>query len=330
MKRVAAFLMVLLGSIFMLLLLSTLGTVSFSLPEVLVILRDRPDTVRANLYMNLRLPRVLIAFFIGAALAVSGEGLQLTLKNPLADPYIIGISAGASFGAVFSLFLREVARVSISLELLALVFAVLAAFLTYYISRRGGTASVTSLILSGVIISFLFNAAVTFLVVFAWRNIITLHFWSLGSLSATSWDDVLKFMPFAVVQFIAFTILRRKMIIMAAGEEHAITVGLNPERIKASVFFLVALTASIAVSIAGLIGFVGLVIPHIVRMIFGVDSRAGLLANSLVGGAFLMVCDTVARTLFQPTELPIGAITALIGAPVFIYLLRRKEVVGSG
>lgn len=330
MKSVAAFLAILLGSLLFLLIASTFGTVSFSITEAIRIIFNRPETVRASVYLNLRLPRVLMAFLIGAALAVSGEGLQLTLKNPLADPYIIGISAGASFGAVFSLFLREVFKLTVSLELLSLVFALAAAFLTYYVARRGGSASVTSLILSGVIISFLFNAAVTFLVVFAWRNIITLHFWSLGSLSGVSWEDILKFTPFAVIQFIAFVALRRKMIIMAAGEEHAITVGLNPERIKGAVFFLVALTVSIAVSIAGLIGFVGLVIPHIVRMMFGVDSRAGLLANSFVGGAFLVACDTVARTLFQPTELPIGAITALVGAPVFIYLLRRKEVIGSG
>ncbi len=330
MKSVAAFLVILLGSLLFLLLASTLGTVNFSITEAMRIILNRPETVRASVYLDLRLPRVLMAFLIGAALAVSGEGLQLTLKNPLADPYIIGISAGASFGAVLSLFLREVFKFAISLELLSLIFALAAAFLTYYVARRGGSASVTSLILSGVIISFLFNAAVTFLVVFAWRNIITLHFWSLGSLSGVSWEDILKFTPFALIQFLAFMALRRKMIIMAAGEEHAITVGLNPERIKGAVFFLVALTVSIAVSIAGLIGFVGLVIPHIVRMVFGVDSRAGLLANSLVGGAFLVACDTVARTLFQPTELPIGAITALVGAPVFIYLLRRKEVIGSG
>ncbi len=330
MKRILLFIAITTVSLIGMLWLSTFGTVKYSMNEVLLMLLGSNSGSRSNIYMNLRLPRLIVGFLIGSGLAVGGNGLQLTLKNPLADPYIIGISAGASFGAVFSLFMKEVGKMTLSMDLLAFVFAVLSAFLTYAISRRGGRIPITTLVLSGVIVSSLFNAAVTLLVVFAWRNVITLHFWSLGSLSGVTWDDALKLIPAISLQYAIFSIIRRKMLIMAAGEDHAITVGINPERIKFIVFFTVSIVSAIAVSTAGLIGFVGLIIPHMVRLAFGTDNRLNLPATALLGGLFLIVCDTFARTLFQPTELPIGAVTALVGAPVFIYLLRSREVTGNG
>ena len=330
MKRAALFAFFSTASVLGMLWLSSFGTVNYSLNEIFGIFLGDSSEPASSIYVNLRLPRLLVAFLIGSGLAVSGNGLQLTLKNPLADPYIIGISAGASFGAVLSLFLRDVGRISLNMDLLAFVFALFSSFLTYTISRRGGRIPITTLVLSGVIVSFLFNAAVTFLVVFAWRNVITLHFWSLGSLSGVTWDDFFRLLPIIILQYALFTVIRRRMIIMAAGEEHAITVGVHPERIKFLVFFTVSIVSAIAVSTAGLIGFVGLVIPHMVRLAFGTDSKLNLPATAMFGGVFLVVCDTIARTLFQPTELPIGAVTALVGAPVFIYLLRSREVANDG
>ena len=327
MKKALLFLFILAGSVFLLIWFSTFGTIRFSVSEVLSILTGNLKGTRANLYLKLRFPRVLVAFVIGCGLAVSGEGLQLTLKNPLADPYIIGISAGASFGAVLALVLKESGLASISMDMLAFVFSILSAFLTYYISRRGGHVPVTSLILSGVIVSFMFNAAVTFMVVFSWRNVLTLHFWSLGSLASVSWSDFYKLLPAVAGEILVFVFLRRKMLILAAGEEHAITVGVNPERIKIIVFSVVSFVSALTVASAGLIGFVGLVIPHTVRLIFGVDNRLDFPATAVIGGIFLLACDTLSRTMFQPTELPIGAVTALVGAPVFIYLLRKSEVI---
>jgi iron complex transport system permease protein len=329
-KKILLFISIATASLIGMLWLSSFGTVKYSMFEVIQMISGSLTGSRANIYMNLRLPRLLVAFLIGSGLAVGGNGLQLTLKNPLADPYIIGISAGASFGAVFSLFIKEMSRTTINMDMMAFLFAVFSAFLTYTISRRGGRIPITTLVLSGVIVSSLFNAAVTFLVVFAWRNVITLHFWSLGSLSGVTWGDVLKLLPAILFQYFVFTVIRRKMLILATGEEHAITVGVNPERIKFVVFFTVSIVSAIAVSTAGLIGFVGLIIPHMVRLAFGTDNRLNLPATALLGGFFLIVCDTFARTLFQPTELPIGAVTALVGAPVFIYLLRSKEVVRNG
>lgn len=330
MKRTFLFLLGVAGSLFLLLWLSTFGTIKFSMQEVISILLGNLTGTRASLYLKLRLPRVLVAFVIGCGLAVSGEGLQLTLKNPLADPYIIGISAGASFGAVLALVLKESGAFSANMDLFAFMFALLSAFLTYYISRRGGKVPVTSLILSGVIVSFLFNAAVTFMVVFSWRNILTLHFWSMGSLASVTWTDLYKLLPAVIIEIAVFVFLRRKMLILAAGEEHAITVGINPERIKLTVFFVVSFISALTVSSAGLIGFVGLVIPHMIRLAFGVDSKLDFPATAIVGGIFLLACDTLSRTMFQPTELPIGAVTALVGAPVFIYLLRKSEVIKNG
>ncbi|OAA20226.1 MULTISPECIES: iron ABC transporter permease [unclassified Kosmotoga] len=327
MKRFVLFLLILFSSLFLIIWLSSLGTVRYSLFEVLKIISGKLLGPKAHLYMNLRLPRVIVGLLIGAGLAVAGDGLQLTLMNPLADPYIIGISAGASFGAVLSLVLKESAGIFISMEVLSFIFALISAFLVYYLAKRGGRVPVTSLILSGVIISFLFNAAVTFLVVFAWKNVLSLHFWSLGSLSGVTWDDALKLLPVVIAEVIIFFFLRQRMLIIAMGEEHAITLGINPEKIKVTVFFTVALVSAISVATAGLIGFVGLIIPHITRLIFGVDSRFSLFSNVAIGGIFLIACDSFARTFFQPTELPIGAVTALVGAPIFIYLMRRREAI---
>ncbi|WP_245612752.1 FecCD family ABC transporter permease [Kosmotoga pacifica] len=321
---------ILSGTLFLLLILSSYGTVKYSVREILSVLTGNTTGVRATLYNQLRLPRVLVAFLIGASLAVAGDSLQLTLKNPLADPYIVGISAGASFGAVLSLVLKEYFGLTINMELLAFVFALVSAFTAYFVSRKDGKIPVTSLILSGVIISFLFNAAVTFLVIFTWRNIVSLHFWSLGSMSGVSWNDFHRMLIALVVESVIYLLFRRKMLILAAGEEHAVTVGVNPERVKSIVFFNVAFVSALSVSTAGLIGFVGLIIPHITRLLFGTDSKFNLISTLLIGGIFLTACDTVSRTLFQPTELPIGAVTALVGAPFFIYLLKRKAGITNG
>ncbi|MFW6119662.1 MAG: FecCD family ABC transporter permease [Petrotogales bacterium] len=309
--------------------LSTFGTVNFSFAQIINIIFTPEEGTASAIYLNLRLPRVLLAFLIGAGLSIAGDSLQLTLKNPLADPYIIGISAGGAFGAVVSMVMNDQLGVNIGIEPMAFSFALFSAFLTYYISRRGGRVPVTSLILSGVIVSFLFNAAVTFIVVFAWRNIISLHFWSLGSLSGATWSGFWKMLPVLIVEVIVYVFLRRKMLILATGEQHALTLGIEPEKIKFAVFVMVAFVSGISVAIAGLIGFVGLIIPHISRLMFDTDSRINLFSTLIIGGLFLSVCDTIARTMFQPTELPLGAITALIGAPVFIYLLRKRVVVSN-
>jgi len=329
-NKILIFLSILFGTFYLLLLLSSYGTVRFDIMEIVNIIKGDVTGVRATLYNQLRLPRVLVAFLIGAVLAIAGDSLQLTLKNPLADPYIVGISAGASFGAVLSLVIKEYFGLSINMDFLAFVFALISAFTAYFISRKGGRISVTSLILSGVIISFLFNAAVTFLVVFTWRNIISLHFWSLGSMSGVSWSDFYKMLIALSIESVIYLLFRRKMLILAAGEEHAVTVGVYPERVKTIVFFNVAFVSALCVSTAGLIGFVGLIIPHITRLLFGTDSKLNLISTLLIGGIFLTACDTLSRTLFQPTELPIGAVTALVGAPFFIYLLKRKAGISNG
>ncbi|OAA31261.1 ABC transporter permease [Kosmotoga arenicorallina S304] len=329
-NKILIFTAVLFGAFFLLLFFSLFGTVNFNMREIFDILSGNATGARSVLYSQLRLPRVLVAFLIGAVLSIAGDSLQLTLKNPLADPYIVGISAGASFGAVLSLMMRETLGLSINMDLLAFIFALISAFTAYFISRKGGKVSVTSLILSGVIISFLFNAAVTFLVVFAWRNIISLHFWSLGSMSGVSWNDFYKMLVALFIESTIYIFFRRKMLILAAGEEHAVTVGVHPERVKTVIFFNVAFVSALSVSTAGLIGFVGLIIPHITRLLFGTDSKLNLFSTLLIGGVFLTACDTISRTLFQPTELPIGAVTALVGAPFFIYLLKRKAGIANG
>jgi len=191
--------------------LSSFGTVNFTFSQIMSFIFKSQESSESAIYIKLRLPRVLLAFLIGAALSIAGDSLQLTLKNPLADPYIIGISAGGAFGAVLSMVMNDFLGISFSMEISAFSFALLSAFMTYYISRRGGRVPVTNLILSGVIVSFLFNAAVTFIVVFAWRNIISLHFWSLGSLSGATWSGFWKMLPVLIIESIIYMLLRRKI-----------------------------------------------------------------------------------------------------------------------
>lgn len=322
------FIILIIFSFLFVVFLSTIGSVKISFTEALNVLMGNINSTNEKLYFNLRLPRVILALIIGAGLALSGEGLQLTLKNPLADPYIIGISAGASFGAVLSLILNQSFRVSINMELSAFIFSLISTFLVYFIAKRGGKASVTSLILSGVIISFLFNALVTLLVTFAWKNILTIHFWALGSLASANWTDVLKILPAVILEYIIFALLKRKMLILSSGEEHAISLGIKPERLKFIIFFTVSFVCSLMVSSAGIIGFVGLIIPHTVRLAVRIDKKIELPTVAIIGGVFLIICDTIARTAARPAEIPLGAITALIGAPFFIILLKRKNAGG--
>jgi iron complex transport system permease protein len=325
----ALFFIILILSFFLLIIfLSTIGSVKITFTEAFNVLLGKIQTTNEKLYFNLRLPRVLLALIIGAGLALSGEGLQLTLKNPLADPYIIGISAGASFGAVLSLVIKQASKISINMELSAFVFSLISTFLVYFIAKRGGKTSVTSLILSGVIISFLFNAMVTLLVTFAWKNILTIHFWALGSLASAKWSDIFKILPAVIGEFIIFAVLKRKMLILSSGEEHATSLGINPERLKVIIFFTVSFVCSLMVSSAGIIGFVGLIIPHTVRLVVRIDKKIELPIVAITGGTFLIICDTIARTAARPAEIPLGAITALVGAPFFIILLKRRDVSG--
>ncbi|NLA57816.1 MAG: iron chelate uptake ABC transporter family permease subunit [Firmicutes bacterium] len=276
---------------------------------------------------QVRLPRIVLAVMVGGGLAMAGATYQGLLQNSMADPYIIGVSAGASVGATIGILLRtKYFDFGLSIvTLLAFLGAVLTIFLVYNIARVGGRVPIGTLLLAGVAVSSFFSAVVSFLMVVANQSMPEIVYWMMGSLSGRSWNHVKASLPYLAVGGLVVLFYSRELNILLVGEETAQNLGVNVERVKAILLIAGSLMAAAAVSVSGVIGFVGLIIPHSVRIITGPDHRILLPAAGLVGAIFLVIADTVARTILAPAELPVGVITAIAGAPFFIYLLRRQK-----
>lgn len=276
---------------------------------------------------RVRLPRIVLAALVGAGLAMAGATYQGLLQNSMADPYIIGVSAGASVGATLGIILRGTfSFLGLStVTLMAFLGAVSATFLVYNIARVGGRVPVSTLLLAGVAVSSLLSAIVSFIMVLSSESMHEIVYWMMGSLSGRSWDHVRNSLPYLVLGGLVVLFYARELNLMLLGEEAAQNLGVNVERVKGILLTAGSLMAAAAVSVSGVIGFVGLIIPHTVRLLTGPDHRVLLPAAALVGAIFLVVADTLARTIMAPAELPVGVITALAGAPFFLYLLRRQR-----
>jgi iron complex transport system permease protein len=280
--------------------------------------------------LQLRLPRVLGASLVGAALAVAGALFQGLLRNPLADPFLLGTSAGAALGAsivfaVPALFTVEILGFSAAAAL-ALVGALLAATLVYALATRRGETPVVTLLLAGVAVSALLTAAQTMIVALQERaglRILDLYYWLAGEVDVQSWTQLQLLIPVVLVAIVAGLLFAPALDAFAAGEEVAAYLGLHVGRTKLLIAGLAALLVAAAVSISGLVGFVGLVAPHLCRLTLGPRHRLLLPASALVGAIFVVLSDLVARTIVAPSELPLGVVTALVGGPFFLVLLRR-------
>jgi iron complex transport system permease protein len=318
----------LLAAIACLLLAGVIGSVTVALPElpqaVMDVLRGQHDSLAASL-LALRGGRALTAFVTGGALALAGVMMQALLRNPLADPYVLGISAGASVGALFALLMMAAATV---VDGAALLGAVAVSMLLYLLARRdmrGGVAAeggTSTLLLTGVILMSACMALVTLMLSIApegsLRNMV---FWMIGDLGGTP----LRVLPWIVLGGALAYALRsaRAMNVLALHADTARTLGIEVGRLRKGLFFVSGLLTASAVTNAGSIGFVGLIVPHACRFAFGPDHRVLIPSAVLLGGSFLVLCDTLARTVIAPVQLPVGAITALIGAPVFLYQLHQ-------
>jgi len=304
---------------------TSLGTVRLSMTEIIGALSGRVTGYKSQILLSLRIPRVLGGLVVGAGLAMMGTALQSALRNPLADPYILGVSAGAAFGAALASALNQYGFVSrVLVRPLAFLFALFASILAYTLARRGGRAPVTSLILSGVVVSFLFNAGTTIMVVYGWRNIIHVYAWLFGSLSGFTWKDFWAIFPLTVGSMSVLSAMGMKLNAVSLGEEEAVHVGVDPEKVKLAVFAISSLLSAVTVSAVGVVGFVGLIMPHVARLIFGPNNSILVPASAVLGGSFLVLSDAAARTLLQPSEIPLSAVTALVGVPVFVLIMRRK------
>jgi iron complex transport system permease protein len=283
--------------------------------------------VEETIIIQIRMPRIIAGALVGAALATAGVMFQGIFKNPMADPYILGVSAGAAVGASLAIVLRiGVTLMGVSaVPILAFVGSLIAVFVVYNISRVGPRVPVTSLLLSGIAVSIFLSAIVAVLQVIAGEKLQIIVFWLMGSFSYVEWKDVWPILPLICLGTVATYFYARDLNILALGEETAQHLGVDVERVKKLLLIFGSLVTAAAVSVSGLIGFVGLIIPHMTRIVIGPDHRILLPTSLIVGATFLVICDAVARVIVSPVELPVGVITALSGGPFFIYLLRKKR-----
>lgn len=293
---------------------NTVGVSGFSEIERLIIIQ-------------IRLPRIFAGILVGASLATSGTVFQGIFRNPMADPYILGVSSGAALGAALAIVLG-VGFTFFGIEtvpIMASIGAVAATVTVYNIARVGSRTPVVTLLLSGIAVSIFLSAIVSMLQVVAGWELHRLVFWLMGGFSYVKWKDVWAILPLICTGIPLTYLFARDLNIVALGEEEAQHLGVDVERSKKILVALGSLLTASAVSISGLVGFVGLIVPHLTRILVGPDHRILIPSSLLTGAIFLVVCDAIARVVFVPSELPVGIITALSGGPFFLYLLRKRK-----
>lgn len=308
-----------------------IGTADITVREVVSILASgRGDaSTMHRIVWDLRMPRGLLAFFVGGGLAVVGVGMQALVRNPLAEPYILGVSSGASAGAaLFYLgFLPAVVSQSVSMPVAAFIGGLGSLILVYLVARTRTHISVTRLLLAGVAMSALMGAVTAF-ITFASPDPARLRavlFWLMGSLGGARWDVLWIPMAVSLIGFLVLLMMSRGLDALLLGEEQAWNLGMSVERLKHVLLVLAAFITGPLVAAVGVIGFVGLIIPHIVRMLVGVRHTPLLISSYFLGGAFIAATDAIARSLLHAQELPIGVLTAICGVPFFLWLLRSSH-----
>ena len=280
-----------------------------------------------TILLDIRLPRVIMAGLVGAALGVAGATYQGLFRNPLADPYLIGVAQGASLGAVIGFLMPlnwHVLGVGV-VPLFAFIGAVFATAAVYALARVGKTLPVTTLILAGVALGALLGSITSYLVINSGDKLHSIVFWLMGTFSMSRWVDVGLVLPYIVVGVGVILLYARPLNIMQLDEEQAQHLGINVERLKIILLGAATLITAAAVSFVGTIGFVGIIIPHAVRLLWGADYRFLLPLSVFSGGLFMILADLIARTAQAPSEIPIGVITAAVGAPFFLFLLRKRQ-----
>ena len=280
-----------------------------------------------NIIWEIRLPRVLLGGIVGAGLATVGVAIQALVRNPLADPYILGVSSGASVGATLVILFGAFGLFGqYALSMSAFLGALLSVVIVFFMARAGGKILTVRLLLSGIAVSAIFNAVTNLIVMSApqEKGIQNALFWMMGSLTAAKWE-YLPIPGIAVCIGISYLFIQsRALNVLLMGEETASTLGMNTDFFRKALLVLTAFLTGVIVAVSGAIGFVGLMIPHIVRLVVGADHRRVLPVSALLGAIFLIWADVVARLLFAPEEIPIGIITSICGGPFFIWLLRRN------
>jgi iron complex transport system permease protein len=285
-----------------------------------------PDTFRTILF-QIRLPQTALIALTGMALGGSGAAYQGLFRNPLADPYLIGVASGAGLGAVLAMWAHWPVTIwgMATVPAAAFVGALLTVGVVYWLARVGRTTPITTLILAGVAVSAFTSALTSLLMLLSTEQLHRAIAWMLGGFAIGGWEPVLAILPYWIVGVVTLILLGRPLNVLQFGDEQAQQLGLDVERYKLVVVVAASLVAAAAVSFSGTIGFVGLVVPHLTRLLWGPDYRRLIPLATISGGAVLLLADIVARMILAPRELPVGIVTAVIGAPFFLYLLRRAK-----
>ncbi|WP_214227541.1 iron ABC transporter permease [Pedobacter sp. B4-66] len=318
-----------------------LGAVQIPLKEVIVILgkkiglfSEMPISIQHEGVLNIvRIPRVILGLLVGAALGISGTAVQGIFRNPLAEPGLIGISAGASLMAVIIIVLEATLLASLSnimgyyiMAFGAFAGAGIAALIVYQISRTDGKSNVATMLLAGIAINAL-AGALTGLITYAAddQQLRNITFWMLGSLAGATWETVISLLPFVLVPLLLLPRMGKALNAFSLGEIQAAQLGLKVNVVKRNVVILATMAVGAAVSVSGIIGFIGLLVPHTIRLVIGVDNKHVLPASALFGALMLTISDMICRVIIAPIELPIGVITALMGTPLFLYILVKDK-----
>ncbi len=334
-RRVYAIITLLLVLAMIIVAATSVGSTDISFDSVWRLLFSRlhlinvasPPAVVADIILDVRLPRVILAALVGASLAVAGATYQGLFRNPLADPYLIGVAQGAGLGATIG-FLLPVTVTATALgivPMMAFLGAAAAAGAVYLLARVGRTLPVTTLILAGVALGAFLAAVTSYLLVVSDAETHSILLWLMGGFTLSHWGEVKVLLPFLAIGMTAIYIHSRALNLMQLDEEQAQQLGVNVERVKLVLLAAATLITAAAVSFAGSIGFVGIIVPHAVRLVSGPDHRFLLPLSCLAGAVFMVLADTAIRTVLGPGEIPVGVVTAFCGAPFFLYLLRMKK-----
>ena len=324
---------------FVIIISSTMGVADISFTDSLRIMVSRipllgsfidSDNMRQSHYyivLNVRLPRILLSALIGVGLSVVGSTFQSMFRNPMADPYILGISSGASAGATIAIVLGFggiIGGLSI-ITLFAFIGALLTVMFVYNIARTGNRVTTLALVLAGVAVGLFLSSVVSLLMFFNRDDIEKIVMWTMGSVSSATWNKVGILTPVVIAGSMIIMAYARDLNAMSIGDETAKSLGIEVERVNKILLLVSSLIVASCVSTSGVIGFVGLIVPHTIRLIVGSDQRDVLPFSAVSGAIFMVICDTLARNLIPPSEIPVGAITSLFGAPFFIFLLYKNK-----
>jgi iron complex transport system permease protein len=329
-RRVVGICLMLCGLLFLAVVFALrMGAYSISVQDIVMTLFNaaagRRDSIPSEYWVvifGLRLPRIALGILVGASLATAGTGFQALLRNPLADPYVLGVSSGAALGAILSLIAAPRAAGAIQLAAFAGAGATIVA--VYFLGRRGGRLDSSTLLLAGIVTASFLSAAIIFLMTtLSGRDMRGMAFWLMGDLATPPIVNLWWLYAALVIAGGSIYSASSDLNLILTGEQEARHLGVNVDRVKIVVYVAASVLTGLAVSVSGAIGYVGLLVPHVMRMIFGSDYRVLVPASALGGAILIVVADMLARTVVAPTELPVGAMTALAGAPVFIYLMRR-------